>query len=146
VHNDQTANLLVDSKVDLFINLIFAVKRHTKMPEIILEMVRKIIQTPTGRKAMERGEQILPYPLILDNCSGHKKVNLCRNCQSEFSFNNIVKDFCSEEDDGYFSGIEQNNLGLLQETKVLCANCIRDLHNEVINLNDLLHRIKELIA
>ncbi|EJQ42363.1 hypothetical protein IEE_03928 [Bacillus cereus BAG5X1-1] len=146
IFDDQTANLCVDEDLDLFTFLVYAVNRHTKMPEIILGMMRKILRTPTGRKTAKRGEPILPYPIILDNCSKHKKMNLCSNCQSEFSFENILKDFCAGEEEGYFVGVEKNNLGLLQETKILCANCVRDLHNEVANLDELLQQIREMIV
>ncbi|KAB7665556.1 ABC-three component system protein [Bacillus sp. B1-b2] len=146
VYNDQTANLSVDIDQDYYNFLVYAVRRHTKMPEILLEIVRTRLKTPTGKKAVQRGEVILPYPIIMDNCSGHKKVNLCKNCQSEFSFENIIKSYCASDDEGYFSGIEKNNLGLLQEIKVLCASCLRDLHNEVDNLDGLLQRIEEMIV
>ncbi|PEB61977.1 hypothetical protein COM86_21700 [Priestia megaterium] len=143
-NDDPTANLCMDEQLDLFALVVYAVRRHTKMPQIILELTRRIQRTPTGKKAIRRGEQLLPYPLILDNCSGHKKVNLCNNCQSEFLFENILKDFCAGEEDGYFTGVEQNNFGLLHNTKVICADCLRNLNNEITNLNDLLERIREM--
>lgn len=146
VYNDQTANLCIDNNQDNYNLLVYAVRRHTKMPEVLLEIVRNRLKTPSGKKAVQRGEVILPYPIIMDNCSGHKKVNLCKKCHAEFTFENIIKNYCTSDDDGYFSGIEKNNLGLLQEIKVLCANCLRDLHNEVDNLDDLLQGIEEMIV
>lgn len=144
IHNDINANLSLDEHEEIFAYLIFSTKRHAKMPELVLDLFREKVSTPTGRRELRRGEAILPFPLILDNCSNNKKSNLCRKCQKDFSFEDILIDFTKVNEQGYFQGLEENNYKSLNETKVLCGDCIRNLHNHVNSLEDLELHVREM--
>lgn len=143
LYNESTANVELDN--DRFLNLIYANKRHTKMPEIILDVARAASKSHSDRRRIALGDRVLPYPLILDNCSTHKKFNICKICKSEFSFENIIQDYCVPEEDNYFTGITKNNFGFLQETKVICANCVRKLDEQVEDIGELFTKLEELI-
>ncbi len=144
IHDDINANLSLDEQEEIFAYLIFSTKRHAKMPELVLELFRKKISTPTGRRELRRGDAIFPFPLILDNFSRSKKANLCRKCQKEFSFENILIDFTKVDEQGYFQGLEENNYKSLNETKILCGDCIRGLHNQVNKVEDLESYVREM--
>lgn len=137
IHNDINANLSLDESEEIFTYLIFSTKKHVRMPELVLELIRDKVSTPTGKRELRRGDAILPFPLILDNYSNNKKSNLCRKCQKEFSFEDILIDFTKVDEQGYFQGLEHNNYKSLNETKVLCGGCIRNLHNHVNSLEEL---------
>lgn len=144
VHNDINANLSLDENEEIFVYLIFSTKRHAKMPELVLDLFRKKAATATGKKELRRGEALFPFPLILDNCSKNKKINLCRRCQNEFSFEDILIDFTKVNEQGYFQGLEENNYKSLDGTKVLCGDCIRTLYNHVTNLEELEFHVREM--
>lgn len=144
IHNDINANLSLDEHEEIFAYLIFSTKRHAKMPELILDLFREKAATATGRREIRRGEVLFPFPLILDNCSKNKKTNLCRRCQHEFSFEDILIDFTKVNEQGYFQGLEENNYKSLNETKVLCGDCIRTLHNHVTNIEELEFHVREM--
>ncbi|MEK4512823.1 ABC-three component system protein [Paenibacillus sp. FSL K6-2524] len=144
VHNDLNANLSLDEHEDIFAYLIFSTKRHAKMPELVLDLFRERVSTPSGRRELRRGEALFPFPLILDNCSKNKKTNLCRRCQNEFSFEDILIDFTKVNEQGYFQGLEENNYKSLNETKVLCGDCIRTLYNHVTNVEELEFHVREM--
>lgn len=146
IHDDINANLSLDEQEEIFAYLIFSTKRHAKMPELILELFRKKISTATGKRELRRGDAMLPFPLILDNYSKSKKVNLCGNCQKEFSFEDILVDFTRVNEQGYFLGLEKNNYKTLNKTKVLCGDCIRGLHNHVNGVQDLESYIREMTS
>ncbi|BBH24050.1 hypothetical protein Back11_53950 [Paenibacillus baekrokdamisoli] len=144
IHNDINANLSLDENEELFANLIFSTKRHAKMPELVLDLFREKAATATGKKELRRGEALFPFPLILDNCSKKKESNICRRCQNEFSFEDILIDFTKVNEQGYFQGLEENNYKSLDGTKVLCGDCIRTLYNHVTNLEELKFHVREM--
>ncbi|WP_127545552.1 ABC-three component system protein [Paenibacillus amylolyticus] len=144
IHNDINANLSLDENEEIFAYLIFSTKRNAKMPELLLGLFRKKEATATGKRELRRGESMFPFPLILDNCSKSKKTNLCKRCQNEFSFEDILIDFTKVNEQGYFKGLEENNYKSLDGTKVLCGDCIRTLYNHVTNPEELEFHIREM--
>lgn len=144
IHNDINANLSLDENDQIFAYLIFSTKRNAKMPELVLGLFRKKEATATGKRDLRRGESMFPFPLILDNCSKSKKTNLCKRCQNEFSFEDILIDFTKVNEQGYFKGLEENNYKSLDGTKVLCGDCIRTLYNHVTNPEELEFHIREM--
>lgn len=144
VHQDTSANLCLDEQQGKWALLVHAVQRHTAMPEVVLELVRRMLKTSQGQRALRRGEPLLPNSLILDNFSRHKKVNLCGNCQNQFTFKDILKDYTRGEEISYFLGVENNDFETLDETKVFCGNCLRDLHNEVSTYEELRQQVRRI--
>ncbi|MFB8331647.1 ABC-three component system protein [Bacillus wiedmannii] len=145
LENNESANLFLDDTEDKFAKLIYAAQRNITMPEVILDLGKRLEKTPEGRKAIRNGDPLIPYRVILDNFTRMRKKNLCEHCQKEFSFAAIVRDYTKGKETGYFKGIEQNNFSSLDKTKVCCGECLRSLSEEIKDKDGLKESIRRLV-
>ncbi|QEL85892.1 ABC-three component system protein [Bacillus mycoides] len=129
--NDDFANIRVESSGKFNMSFVYAQRRQQKMPEILLDMYNQMIKKSAAEVLIELERPIPPYPVILDNCSSSKRYNLCSFCGQSFEFTEILKTFLEPEDEGLIKGIEVNNFELLSKAKVVCAECIREVQNQV---------------
>ncbi|UDK97561.1 trypsin-like peptidase domain-containing protein [Lysinibacillus sphaericus] len=140
---DELANINVEA--ELYMSIIYALRRNDKMPRILLEMNKKIMQKSIGPQLLKLKQPIPPYPIIFANCTSSTKYNLCKNCGGKFEFKEIIKTFLKPENEGYYMGIEDNNLDSLSKVNVICSTCLRELQNEVASKEELVRKVEEKI-
>jgi len=134
---DDFANLQVKTTKSLNMNFVYAQQRNQIMPEILLEMHNGMINKAAAQILIECDKPIPPYPMIFDNYSNSKRHNLCKSCGKQFEFEGILKKYIDTEDDELIKGIESNNFSLLNKAKIVCAECVRKVRDEVESKEDL---------
>ena len=143
--DDDFANIRVKSHVDSNMIFVYAQERNQAMPEILLEMHNQMKNKSVAQIMIEFERPIPPNPVIFDNCSNSNKHNLCKNCGQPFKFEGILKSYIESEDDGLIKGIEINNFELLNKVKVICADCVRNVRNQVETREELERMVGEKI-
>lgn len=142
---DDFSNLSIKTPKIINFSFIYAQKRNQIMPEILLELHTNLVKKSASQILIDNQLPIPPYPIIFDNCSKSKKHNLCESCGKEFEFKGILKKFISTEDDDFLKGIEDNNFASLNKTKVVCAECVRDVRDDVSTKDDLIRMVMKKI-
>ncbi|WP_107841977.1 ABC-three component system protein [Metasolibacillus meyeri] len=142
---DDFANLQVTSHKKYNMSFVYAQERNQIMPEILLQMHNQMINKSAAQIMIEHGRPIPPNPIIFENCSSSMRHNLCGSCGKSFEFEGILKTYIETEDDGLITGIENNNLRLLNDVKIICGECVRKVRDQVENREELKRMVVEKI-
>lgn len=143
--DDDFANLRVHAGSTLDMSYVYAQGRNQLMSEILLKMHNQMLTKSAAQIMIEFGKSIPPNPIIFANCSDSIKHNLCKKCGNHFNFEGILQNYIENEDDQLIKGIENNNFSLLNNVRVICAECVRRTRNQVDSIEELKELVGEIV-